>query len=73
MLHRAISNLLSNALRYTSEGKTISVEILQKEMSVLVVVENHGEPIAPNILRSFSIVFIAWTQRGEKGVQATQG
>ncbi|PMZ42789.1 two-component sensor histidine kinase, partial [Pseudomonas sp. GW247-3R2A] len=42
MLHRAISNLLSNALRYTSEGKTISVEILQKEMSVLVVVENHG-------------------------------
>lgn len=50
MLHRAISNLLSNALRYTSEGKTISVEILQKEMSVLVVVENHGEPIAPEHL-----------------------
>ena len=50
MLHRAISNLLSNALRYTSEGKTISVEILQKEMSVLVVVENQGEPIAPEHL-----------------------
>ena len=50
MLHRAISNLLSNALRYTSEGKMISVEILQKEMSVLVVVENQGEPIAPEHL-----------------------
>ncbi|WP_137807574.1 heavy metal sensor histidine kinase [Pseudomonas sp. G(2018)] len=50
MLHRAISNLLSNALRYTSEGKSIAVDIRQKEMSVLVIVENQGEPIAPKHL-----------------------
>ncbi|MFJ7110616.1 heavy metal sensor histidine kinase [Pseudomonas sp. NPDC098740] len=50
MLHRAISNLLSNALRYTYEGKSISVDIQQKDMSVLVVVENQGEPIAPEHL-----------------------
>ncbi|WP_028622288.1 heavy metal sensor histidine kinase [Pseudomonas sp. Ant30-3] len=46
MLHRAISNLLSNALRYTPEGKTINVDIQQKGMSTLVVVENPGETIA---------------------------
>ncbi|AMB78156.1 two-component sensor histidine kinase [Pseudomonas fragi] len=50
MLHRAISNLLSNALRYTSEGKCINVDIQQKGTSVLVVVENPGESIAPEHL-----------------------
>ena len=50
MLHRAISNLLSNALRYTYEGTSISVDIQHKDASVTVVVENHGEPIAPEHL-----------------------
>ncbi|KAA0979559.1 heavy metal sensor histidine kinase [Pseudomonas sp. ANT_J28] len=50
MLHRAISNLLSNALRYTPEGQTINVDIQQKGMSTLVVVENPGEIIAPEHL-----------------------
>ena len=50
MLHRAISNLLSNAIRYTSEGKCINVDIQQKGTSVLVVVENPGESIAPEHL-----------------------
>jgi two-component system heavy metal sensor histidine kinase CusS len=50
MLHRAISNLLSNALRYTPEGQTINVDIRQQGMSTLVVVENPGEIIAPEHL-----------------------
>ncbi len=50
MLHRAISNLLSNALRYTPEGKCIRVDIRQKGASISVVVENPGEPIAPEHL-----------------------
>ncbi|MBP5074704.1 heavy metal sensor histidine kinase [Pseudomonas chlororaphis] len=50
MLHRAISNLLSNALRYTPEGKCIRVDIQQKGTSISVVVENPGEPIAPEHL-----------------------
>ncbi|TBN47122.1 heavy metal sensor histidine kinase [Pseudomonas sp. BGI-2] len=50
MLHRAISNLLSNALRYTPEGQTIRVDIQQKGTSTLVVVENPGETIAPEHL-----------------------
>nr|WP_222938192.1 heavy metal sensor histidine kinase [Pseudomonas chlororaphis] len=50
MLHRAISNLLSNALRYTPEGKCIRVDIRQQGASISVVVENPGEPIAPEHL-----------------------
>lgn len=50
MLDRAISNLLSNALRYTYEGTSISVDIQHKDASVTVVVENHGQPIAPEHL-----------------------
>lgn len=50
MLHRAVSNLLSNALRYTPEGRTINVDIQQKGTSTFVVVENPGETIAPEHL-----------------------
>jgi len=50
MLDRAISNLLSNALRYTPEGKCITVDIRQKGTSISVSVENPGKPIAPEHL-----------------------
>jgi len=50
MLHRAISNLLSNALRYTPEGQTISVDIRQDLKKAIVTVENPGETIAPEHL-----------------------
>ncbi|MDM8351167.1 heavy metal sensor histidine kinase [Pseudomonas sp. sp1636] len=50
MLHRAISNLLSNALRYTPAGKTISVKIRQSGSSTQLIVENPGETIPPEHL-----------------------
>lgn len=50
MLHRAISNLLSNALRYTPEGQTISMDIRQDLKKAIVTVENPGETIAPEHL-----------------------
>lgn len=45
MVDRAISNLLSNALRYTPVGKTISVAIHQTSTAVVLTVENPGETI----------------------------
>jgi two-component system heavy metal sensor histidine kinase CusS len=50
MLRRAISNLLSNALRYTPEGQTIRVDIRQKNTSTVVTVQNPGKTIAPEHL-----------------------
>ena len=50
MLRRAISNLLSNALRYTPEGQTIRVDIRQKNTSTMVTVQNPGKTIEPEHL-----------------------
>ena len=51
MIRRALSNLLSNALRYTERGKAVSVRIDQiRSGATRVVVENPGEEIAPSHL-----------------------
>ncbi|MCO4888034.1 heavy metal sensor histidine kinase [Cupriavidus sp. WGtm5] len=50
MLRRALSNLLSNALRHTPAGKGIWVEITPGADAVQVVVENEGETIRPELL-----------------------
>jgi two-component system heavy metal sensor histidine kinase CusS len=46
MVDRIISNLLSNALRYTPAGKTISVHITDQSNSVVLTVENPGPEIS---------------------------
>ena len=45
MFRRAINNLLSNALRYTPEGKTVTVSIRKRDNDVELVTENPGTPI----------------------------
>ncbi|KSB85804.1 histidine kinase, partial [Salmonella enterica subsp. enterica serovar Newport str. S09097] len=46
MLRRAISNLLSNAMRYTPPGKTITLRIKEADNQIHIIVENPGTPIA---------------------------
>lgn len=46
MLRRAISNLLSNAIRYTPQGHAVSVRLSEAADGVKLVVENPGTPIA---------------------------
>jgi two-component system, OmpR family, heavy metal sensor histidine kinase CusS len=68
MLHRAISNLLSNALRYTPEGQAISVDIRQSDSAIELVVENPGETVAPQHLeRLFDRFYRADPARREGG------
>lgn len=51
MLRRAISNLLSNALRHAFEDSDIVVELQQQAAGgVRISVANQGEPIAPELL-----------------------
>lgn len=45
MLRRALSNLLSNALRYTPSGGKVTVSIEEKDLETQVRVENTGENI----------------------------
>ncbi|MDQ3061179.1 MAG: heavy metal sensor histidine kinase [Pseudomonadota bacterium] len=50
MFRRAISNLLSNALRYTPAGGQVRVEIAQAPQATTVSVENTGADISPDVL-----------------------
>lgn len=51
MLRRAISNLLSNAIRHTPNGGTIAIKITHDpEGSTILTVENTGQPISPEHL-----------------------
>ncbi len=50
MLRRALSNLISNAIRYTPSGETITVRFSQNDRDVIISVENPGEKIPPEEL-----------------------
>lgn len=50
MLRRAISNLLSNAIRHAPRGGTVRVRIERIGQDVRLSVENPGEPIPPEHL-----------------------
>lgn len=45
MLRRVISNLLSNAMRYTSTGEKIRIQVGQVEKCAFISVENPGQAI----------------------------
>ena len=50
MLRRAISNLLSNALRYTQVQGQVRIEIWTSDSLVRLSVENTGTEISPELL-----------------------
>jgi two-component system heavy metal sensor histidine kinase CusS len=50
MLRRAVSNLLSNAIRHTPTGGAIVVSLAMDEAETVLSVENPGETIAPHHL-----------------------
>ena len=50
MLRRAISNLLSNAIRYTPRGASVIVRLYQDTGTTTVSVENPGQKIRPEEL-----------------------
>lgn len=50
MLRRAFSNLISNAIRYTPQGQSVTVTLAMMSNSVLVTIENPGAEIPPEHL-----------------------
>lgn len=50
MLRRALSNLLSNALRHATPASTVGIELSAGSAGVQIVVCNHGAGIAPEHL-----------------------
>ena len=75
MLRRAISNLVSNAVRHTSPGGRITIRIdSSAPSSVTLSVENTGEPVAPEHLpRLFDRFYRADVSRRHFGEGAGLG
>ncbi len=72
MLRRALSNLLSNALRYTPAGQCVRVDMAQEHGQIVLTVENPGEPIAPEHLpRLFERFYRADPSRQSAGGEGT--
>lgn len=68
MLRRAMSNLLSNAMRYTPKGESVTVRVKEADEQVQIVVENPGPPIPPQHLpRLFDRFYRVDPSRQRKG------
>lgn len=50
MFRRAVSNVLSNALRHAEAGSVVSIKIEPADVWVMVRVQNAGAPIPPEVM-----------------------
>jgi len=46
-ISQAVDNLLDNAVKYSPDGGTITVEVLRQSVEIMVRVEDHGVGISP--------------------------
>jgi len=68
MFRRALSNLISNALRHTPERGEVQIQVAREERSVRVTVENTGKEIDPkDIPRLFDRFYRADPARTHPG------
>ena len=68
MIRRAISNLLSNAIRHATDNTTVTITIDSNNRSTLLSVSNHGQTIPEDIqTRLFDRFFRADATRSHPG------
>ena len=70
MVRRAITNLLSNAVRYAPAAAIISLRIQARPEGVTLSVSNPGEPIASETLTR---LFARFARQETKGSRDTDG
>lgn len=73
MLRRALSNLISNAIRYTPYGSTVHVHLLMGAQQVCVRMENPCSSVPENPERLFDRFYRADPARRENGEGAGLG
>lgn len=68
MIRRVINNLLSNAIRYTPRGMSVTVQVTQHNDTIVYSVENPGTPIpAEHLPRLFDRFYRVDPSRQRKG------
>jgi two-component system heavy metal sensor histidine kinase CusS len=73
MLQRALSNLLSNAIRHTAAGGTVTLNLSQARDQARIVIENPGEIAAEHLPRLFDRFYTGDPARRASGEGAGLG
>ncbi|PCH64490.1 MAG: two-component sensor histidine kinase [Gammaproteobacteria bacterium] len=74
MLRRALSNLLSNAIRHTPSGNAVNVQLSRTDDHVVIVVQNPGTPVpAEHLSRLFDRFYRVDASRQRDGDGAGLG
>lgn len=74
LFRRAVTNLLQNAIQYSSAGAEITVDIARRDGLLEVAVSNPGPPIAPQHLpHLFQRFYRVDAARGGDGVEHSHG
>jgi signal transduction histidine kinase len=68
-LNQAISNLLNNAIKYSTKGKTVTLSATQDEEEIQIVVRDEGSGINPEDMEKIFDAFY----RGNTGKRFSQG
>jgi signal transduction histidine kinase len=66
---RVISNLIANAIKFSPSGATISVQMVSKENSVLITIEDHGIGIPREMHDKIFDMFTEAKRSGTAGEQ----
>lgn len=70
LVRRALTNLVSNALRYSPDGSSIAVRIANDGAGASVEISNPSEPMAPDELRR---LFTRFARRDESRARSREG
>jgi two-component system sensor histidine kinase VicK len=68
-LNQAISNLLNNAIKYSTKGKTVTLSATQNEEEIQIAVRDEGSGINPEDMEKIFDAFY----RGNTGKRFIQG
>ena len=69
-LHQIISNLISNAIKYSGNGGVVDIEVEERRDEVLVIVRDNGLGITPEFLPR---VFDLFSQQEDAGQHKASG
>lgn len=71
LVYQILSNILTNAIKFTHEGKEIQISLSKLENSFIIIIKDQGVGIPKNILENIFSTFKETTRIGTMGEKGT--